>query len=111
LARLRKLARLQYERKQYAQATPQFQQALALAMTLDNPLVHAGILEEFANLRRDAGQVQEADKLYSEAQALLAEDPRETPFLAHLLTNMAVSALRKRRFADAEKLLLRARGI
>jgi tetratricopeptide (TPR) repeat protein len=111
LARLRKLARLDYDRKQYSQALPEFQQALTMAIKQDSTAARAGILEDLANLKRDTRQFPDADKLYNEAKALLEEDPVETPFLAHLLDNMGVSAVRQRRFADAEKLLLQARRI
>jgi tetratricopeptide (TPR) repeat protein len=111
LARLRKLARLDYDRKHYADALPEFQHALALAVKLNNVSYHAGILEELANLKRDTNQFLEADKLYVEAKALREDDPVETPFLAHLLNSMGVSAIRQHRFADAQVFLLRARRI
>jgi hypothetical protein len=57
-------------------------------------------------LKRDTRQFADADKPHYQAKALLEEDTVETPFLAHLLDNMGVSAVRQPRFAEAEKLLL-----
>jgi tetratricopeptide (TPR) repeat protein len=108
---LQRLARIDYDRGQYAKAQPEFERALALADKDGGPDLRPSLIEDLGNLRREIRQFAEASRLYTEALVLRERDAPDTPMHGQLLESMATLAMRQNRLAEAEPLLLRARRI
>lgn len=76
---LSNLAALYEEQRQYAQAEPLYQRALAIleqALGPEHPQVVVSI-RHYATLLRQTNRIAEADKLEARAQALSGQRPRE----------------------------------
>jgi len=108
---LQRLARSDYDRRQYAAAVPLLEQALVLTGRVNDDETRASILEDLGNVRREMRQFAEATKAYTEALVVRERAGGETPMFGELLENIAMLAMRQNRLADAEPPLLRARRI
>ena len=81
--RLFELARLSYDRRQYAQALPYYAQGIAMVRRLkleeEDPLAFTDALQEYATGLRQTGELRMADEIGAEAGLWRARHPDARP--------------------------------